>query len=1389
MQQQKQIHTFSGGMVKDIADTAKKPNTYEDALDVRLNSNDGASDHILVNVKGTELSFSVPDTPYIATIYNEGNISNSWNFDPQLLFSNGSTSQIGANISGSGTLDDLFNDIEESLRNDPVFAQYDLNVHRVGSRIRIWSDSAEIVGLNVLPSGVVQSFQAPQIDQQIIGWDRINDTIYLFTTNDTSQTGGVGSIYSLMLDQVTLDSTITLLYSEELNFTTFQPIANPGGIVSIFETPDVSRIYWTDRHNDLRTINIADPNVMATRVDDLSLRVSVQMRKPVLASIQDSGALLTGHYQIAYALRTEGGAITPFSHTSNSIFIADADVNGSYSLYRGNDSGVVTSKSFTVRIQDIDTNFAFMDIIVLRKEDEDSTAFIEKVAEIPITSNTMSYTHTGRETASILTENQFNRVNNMFDRCHTIAEKDNILFAANTERDPVDIQFDARAYRWNFAPLLVLNDLSGNSQSYTTSDALDPNFLIPEDEDAINPDQTIYKYQSDGVTLGGEGPNISYRFTTEGFNADVRASNDFAFPWRIPWRSGGGNTFNLGDDVIHYEGPAVSGDADSPYRNHIFRGYRRGETYRFAWVPFKDGKEGFARWIADIRMPEIFEGYTSGSPWYGNGDTFPLLYPDFTVGSWNTQQLGVEFTVNIPSDVADKIDGYRIKRVKLEPEDRTVLAKGFIHLSRKFSIPDYYTPVADNGGSTTSTYFGLNGNGSDIWNGNDSHRIVSFHSPDFLFGKGLDHRTGDRIEIISGISEQVTHLGFNPSTRNKWYKLYNEVPLPSVLSGNTSFDVRDGRNVGLGQTAIIDGLEYRNHTQENNGNIYSFGTDTTVLALDRGLPQIDDANIASSGIGFTNLRQSASGHQSSVGNGDIPDKMYAKYVRDTVASQYGGQSYESRSRNAYINTGIEVMVDSGSQTNTLRVFGGDTFVNIFDTLKMVRNFQINPNGATRATGIYYPTESYVNTDLREGFTCQNDYGTAGYLYAGSGVPDPAQHELDYGEDFKYNYLFSEQMDTQRSFPLPINFSEVTEHPVRIWASGEKVYGEKSDAWRIFDNEKYIDISGNLGEIRQLVNNNEQLIAWQKHGLGVASVNERAVVNDNSGSGIVLGKSGILPRFDYLSQKIGAWHQFSFSQSADKVLFFDMKDGGIYTYDGKTIKDITEGKMKGWLYENTRGQILVTDNPVYEGVYRAGVCSTYDNRNKEFLITFHDADRVGNTILYDPNSFTLAYHDRSDRFISFRSHRPTMYINTNQNVLSPSPDNNRDTYLHDVGDRCVFYGNDPTVSQVTIVVNGSTTYSKVFDNIEWHSEVFDSNGTEFTDETVSGIEIYNPYQTTGLKTVFEKLLREWKHSITYELGTKNRIRNHYAKERFEFQNNDNKEFKLHYITNIFRVFPK
>lgn len=108
------------------------------------------------------------------------------------------------------------------------------------------------------------------------------------------------------------------------------------------------------------------------------------------------------------------------------------------------------------------------------------------------------------------------------------------------------------------------------------------------------------------------------------------------------------------------------------------RGYMRDEIYRFAIVFYnEENVASSAHWIADIRMPKAsapgYNIFTSGMRVDIGGSTTNSL-------EVVTHPLGVQFTVNIPSDLiqSKKITGYEIVRCERTISDRTILMQGAV---------------------------------------------------------------------------------------------------------------------------------------------------------------------------------------------------------------------------------------------------------------------------------------------------------------------------------------------------------------------------------------------------------------------------------------------------------------------------------------------------------------------------------------------------------------------------------------------------------------------------------------------------------------------------------------------------------------------------------------
>ena len=68
-------------------------------------------------------------------------------------------------------------------------------------------------------------------------------------------------------------------------------------------------------------------------------------------------------------------------------------------------------------------------------------------------------------------------------------------------------------------------------------------------------------------------------------------------------------------------------------------------------------------------------------------------------------------------------------------------------------------------------------------------------------------------------------------------------------------------------------------------------------------------------------------------------------------------------------------------------------------------------------------------------------------------------------------------------------------------------------------------------------------------LGIASINERSIITDQSGQQAVLGTGGIFPDYQYLSTITGCYHQFAVVET----------ENGLYHYDARLRKLFKTGQ--------------------------------------------------------------------------------------------------------------------------------------------------------------------------------------------------------------------------------------
>lgn len=554
-----------------------------------------------------------------------------------------------------------------------------------------------------------------QEDLHIIGFGEVKDYLIIFTTNNhqDAPTNSVGQIWAveykdnsdnpLGLVNGELDPSTHLIYNNYVNFSTKNPIGDE--VVGRYETSTIIRIYWTDFYNALRTINIADPEASLLAVDKLSIKPDTVFSQPIITGLGNGSVPAGSMVQIAYRLLSNSGVQTAISPASVLIPITEYDEKTSAREdFTGSSKGRDNNRSVEFKINDIDTEFDVIELFAVVYEDKDSPV-VYKFDESNL-SDTGSYIGTytgGTQNLFEITLQEYNMTNVGFDRCKSISYKDNRLVAGNVFTNEVDIDFDARAYRFNSSGVAYLKkDVNTpittlNSTDYTVISS--PNAFVEEEEDCLNiyniedrtvnplyPAQNKFLYKSNGYIVGGEGPNISYEFITDEFLLDdssdvdsiggiLTGSNTVPHHYKANIRNGQSDFLDPG--IISINGSDNSVPLDNEWRDfqsplfHAYRaGYKRGEVYRFG-IQFltKQGIPTFVKWIGDIKFPETelnAGAFGMMSPLSGTGLT-TYTSGDPRVSSYG-KTMGIKFSVDL-SSISEEISGFRIVRAEREIND------------------------------------------------------------------------------------------------------------------------------------------------------------------------------------------------------------------------------------------------------------------------------------------------------------------------------------------------------------------------------------------------------------------------------------------------------------------------------------------------------------------------------------------------------------------------------------------------------------------------------------------------------------------------------------------------------------------------------------------------
>lgn len=495
----------------------------------------------------------------------------------------------------------------------------------------------------------------------------------------------------------------------------------------------------------------------------------------------------------------------------------------------------------------------------------------------------------------------------------------------------------------------------------------------------------------------------------------------------------------------------------------------------------------------------------------------------------------------------------------------------------------------------------------------------------------------------------------------------------------------------------------------------------------------------------------------------------ANYKRSPSVS-YGGNTYFARSVNEYISCNNVIFFNTAG-TNVTKVFGGDTMINIHE--KVLDHFDkrmasdVYFGGDDHVSGTIFPTYCYafdchvnarisyfpVETSLPLNYRRARNYVAAPTNEPASNIPGKvnyfsAQKILEGGfiiPDLDLRYTEFHRIDTAllfdnksiyRFFPKVPDAVVSTVFDCRIWRSEEKIDGELVESWSIYRPGEYKDVESAYGPLNNLIIFQDKMYFIQDKGFGTVQVKEQKLISDASGDAdLVLGSTGLLERYDYISTKTGTRHQFSMSVSDYSMIWFDAYAKKLYRYKPGALEPVSDVKgYHGELQARTGGLIQVKDNPYIQ----KGIHSTYDYRHNEFIMTFlNEIPSTGGDNIED--ALTLVYNDLFDGFVGEYTHYPVVYINDKSNFFSV-PYTNAGTsdkiYVHNYGDYGVFYGAAPVDSKLSFIVNSMPTEEKVLTNFEFSSESYKFDGNDFNlpayDDFFDTMRVYDSYQNTDFQ---------------------------------------------------------
>ena len=365
---------------------------------------------------------------------------------------------------------------------------------------------------------------------------------------------------------------------------------------------------------------------------------------------------------------------------------------------------------------------------------------------------------------------------------------------------------------------------------------------------------------------------------------------------------------------------------------------------------------------------------------------------------------------------------------------------------------------------------------------------------------------------------------------------------------------------------------------------------------------------------------------------------------------------------------------------------------------------------------------------------------------GMKIADSSLFNMGYGAALgRKEYLFREQ--------VPYNKNEFS---TRVMFSNVSVTDSFTNGYRVFQGLAYQDFTKQYGSITKLLPWGNNLFIVFEHGLAIAPVNEKALLQTTTEQTIhIYGHDVLQEQLSVISQDFGSTWADSVIRTPIGIYGFDTSAKKIWRYtDRNGLETLSDMKLQRWLNDHTN---IGLDKSVYLGV--TNVKTHYNNYKGDVMFTLYNNEEEWN----------LCYNERQSVWVTRYDWTPLLSVNIDNTFYSIDKNFDRihagiykhgrtledNRYIQSYNELikpCEWYGSQHPF-EFEFVVNDPAGLQKIFDNLAIISNNVQPYEIEFEfigdSYLFNRSKVYHDYKNIAGNQQLD-LYGNWKTDIPYKI---------------------------------------